>query len=74
MMKITPICNCDIIGRYRKQSNTLVDTFENRILLRTKNKARLNKKYQEVNRVGMINAKILDGTRPSTCKLLYVLI
>ena len=75
-MRITPITSKEIIGRYRKQANTILDSFTNQVLLQSNNKAKVNKVYKQLNTIGLVNAKILDNNahNPKQAKLLYVLI
>ena len=70
-MRITPITTQDII-LYRKVANQVLDTFTNKVLY-TGNKA--ENIYKEVNRIGLINAHIIDNNAKNGCnaKLLYVL-
>ena len=75
MIKVTPIVTNDIIYRYRKQANTVIDAFTNEVLTKSDNHAKLDKVINKLNKVGLFNAKILDNnTRPQQAKLLYVLI
>jgi hypothetical protein len=71
-MRITPIVNVDIIYRYRKQANTVVDAFTNQVLMKNKNNSVLDKAIKELNRVGMINARILDNSKGVQPKLKYL--
>lgn len=74
-MKVTPIVNADIIYRYRKQANAVIDAFTNEVLLKSNNVNKLDSTIKKLNKVGMFNAKILDNnTKPAQAKLLYVLI
>lgn len=75
MIKVTPIVNADIIYRYRKQANTVIDAFTNEVLCKSNNANKLDNTIKKLNRVGMFNAKILDNNiKPHQAKLLYVLI
>ena len=75
MIKVTPIVNADIIYRYRKQANTVIDAFTNQVLTKSDNQAKLDKVINKLNKVGLFNAKILDNSiRPQQAKLLYVLV
>lgn len=75
MLKVTPIVNADIIYRYHKQANTVIDAFTNEVLCKSNNTSKLDKAINKLNKVGMFNAKILDNnTKPHQAKLLYVLI
>ena len=71
-MRITPIVNVDIIYRYRKQANTVIDAFTNQVLMKNKNNSVLDKAIKELNRVGMINARILDNSKGVQPKLMYL--
>ena len=71
-MRITPIVNADIIYRYRKQANTVIDAFTNQVLMKNKNNSVLDKTIKELNRVGMINARILDNSKGVQPKLMYL--
>jgi hypothetical protein len=71
-MRITPIVNADIIYRYRKQANTVIDAFTNQVLIKNKNNSVLDKTIKELNRVGMINAGILDNCKGAQPKLMYL--
>jgi len=70
-MRIAPICSKEIIGRYRKINNTITDVFTNQILLRSNSNRTLNKKYNQLNAIGLLNAQRIDNKQT---KLLYVLI
>lgn len=75
MIKVTPIVNADIIYRYRKQANTVIDAFTNKVLCKSNNTSKLDKTINKLNRVGMFNAKLLDNnSKPAQAKLLYVLV
>ena len=75
MIKVTPIVNADIIYRYRKQANTVIDAFTNQVLCKSNNASKLDKTINKLNRVGMFNAKLLDNnSKPAQAKLLYVLV
>ena len=75
MIKVTPIVNTDIIYRYRKQANTVIDAFTNKVLCKSDNASKLDKTINKLNKVGMFNARILDNnSKPNKVKLLYVLV
>jgi hypothetical protein len=71
-MRIAPVVNADIIYRYRKQANAVVDAFTNQVLMKNKNNSVLDKAIKELNRVGMINARILDNSKGVQPKLMYL--
>lgn len=75
MLKITPIVTNDIIYRYRKQANTVIDAFTNQVLTKSNNHAKLNNIINKLNKVGLFNAKLLDNnSKPHQARLLYVLV
>ena len=71
-MRIAPVVNADIIYRYRKQANAVIDAFTNQVLIKNKNNSVLDKTIKELNRVGMINARILDNSKGVQPKLMYL--
>lgn len=74
MLKVTPIVNSDIIYRYRKQANTVIDAFTNEVLCKSNNANKLDNTIKKLNKVGMYNAQLLDNNTKPQAKLLYVLI
>ena len=74
-MRITPIVNAEIIGRYRKTANTITDVFTNKVLVKSNNKARIILLFNELNTKGLMNAKIIDNNAKNKThdKLLYVI-
>ena len=70
-MKIQPIVNKDIIGRYRKTANKIIDVFTNQTILKSNNNKKLNKKLNQLNTIGLINAQRIDNNQ---AQLLYVLV
>ena len=70
-MKIQPIVNKEIIGRYRKTTNKIIDVFTNQTILKSNNNKKLNKKLNQLNAIGLINAQRIDNNQT---QLLYVLI
>ena len=59
-MKITPLISTDIIGRYSKRNNYIMDNFTNTII-HTKNKQQQTKIFQQLNTIGLLNANRLQN-------------
>ena len=70
-MRIVPIVNTEIVGRYRKQANNILDVFTNQVLYTTNNKTKLNNVFKQINTIGLVNAKRLD--KDVHAQLLYIL-
>lgn len=74
-MRIEPLTNANMILRYRKQANTVIDSLTNQTLLTNNNEKKLDKFIKKLNKLGYMNAHILDNnTKPQQPKLLYVLV
>ena len=59
-MRITPLISTDIIGRYSKRNNYIMDNFTNTII-HTKNKQQQTKIFQQLNTIGLLNANRLQN-------------
>lgn len=59
-MRITPIQNADIIGRYAQQGLKVVDTWLNKVLYTGSNKQTVSMALAKINRIGLINGRIID--------------
>lgn len=76
-MRIAPIMTMDIIGRYQKTSNKIIDTFTNKVIV-TGKENKIDALYKEINKKALLNADILDfnAKQPKNKKahLLYVVV
>ena len=74
-MRIEPLTNANMVLRYRKQANTVIDSLTNQTLLTNNSEKKLDKFIKKLNKLGYMNADILDNnTKPQQPKLLYVLV
>lgn len=56
-MRITPLISADIIGRYTKRNNSIVDNFTMKVIHTKTPDKMLNK----LNKIGMLNAQRLQN-------------
>ena len=74
-MRIEPLTNANMVLRYRKQANTVIDSLTNQTLFTNNNEKKLDKFIKKLNKLGYMNAHILDNNiKPHQPKLLYVLV
>lgn len=58
-MRITPLISTDIIGRYSKKSNCIIDNFTNTII-KTPTKQKQARLYCKLNTIGLLNSNRLQ--------------
>lgn len=64
-----------MVLRYRKQANTVIDSLTNQTLLTNSNEKKLDKFIKKLDKLGYMNAHILDNsTKPQQPKLSYILV
>jgi hypothetical protein len=74
-MRIEPLTNANMVLRYRKQANTVIDSLTNQTLLTNNNEKKLDKFIKKLNKLGYLNASIIDNNpNVRQPKLLYVLV
>ena len=59
-MRIIPIQNHDIIGRYAQQGLKVVDTWLNSVLYTGKTQHATQVALAKINRIGLLNGQIID--------------
>ena len=61
-MRITPLISADIVGRYSKKANCIIDNFTNTII-QTPSKNKRNKLYCRLNTIGLLNSNRLQNNQ-----------
>ena len=59
-MRIEPLTNANMVLRYRKQANTVIDSLTNQTLLTNNNEKKLDKFIKKLNKLGYMNAHLLN--------------